>query len=130
VVVVHDDSVWGGEGAAAFIKSLRERVQDSVVLNANPDTTAFPLAEFDAGQLNATNVLDEIARVRGRIVYAAVNSRMMRAIFAAFHARVVAGTDTWFQRHADFVWLLGFADEQIFRDSVRRRDSQPWPAIC
>jgi hypothetical protein len=120
VVVLHDGSVWGRESAASFVASFAHLVPDGRVLN--PDTTEFSISAFDAGQLTITDVLDEIARVSGRIVYAAVNPRLMRSIFSAFDARVRAATHTWFQTRDDFAWLLGWASQQMFYNPVRRHD--------
>jgi hypothetical protein len=66
----------------------------------------------------ANNVLDMIAREGGRIVYAAMTPSMMRTVFAAFDARVQAGTDRWFQRREDFAWLLAWSSEQVFLNEV------------
>ena len=85
----------------------------------NPETAVFSVSAFDAGALDVNSVLNEISRVRGRIVYPAVNPRMMGAILAAFDLRLRGGTDAWFSRAADFQWLLSWASSSIFYNAVR-----------
>jgi hypothetical protein len=117
---------WGSERAAAFISSFEQRVTDGIVLNR--DTAAFSITAFDAGELNVNSVLDAIASVRGRIMYAAITPRMMRAIFAEFDTRVRSSTDTWFQSFGDFAWMIGWVSEQIIRNEVRSKYTlSGWP---
>jgi hypothetical protein len=116
VVVVHDGTVWGRESAAAFCSSFASEVPGGIVLN--PHTMEVSVRAFDAGELNITDVLDEIARVRGRIVYAAVNPRLMGCIFSAFDSRVRDAAHPWFHSRDAFAWLLSWASQQMFYNSV------------
>jgi ABC-type branched-subunit amino acid transport system substrate-binding protein len=115
VVVVHDDTLWGRESAAAFVSALQGIVANSVVLNRH--TMEFPRAGFEAGLFNASTVLDEIARARGRIVFTAVGASMMRAIFTAFDSRTRSRWHPWFQKKRDFAWLV--SDMPNFQHAVR-----------
>jgi hypothetical protein len=117
VVVLHDGTVWGSGSAASFESAFLEMVSGGEVLNALNES--FSITAFDTGDLSTTTILDEIARVGGRIVFAAINNRMMRAIFAAYDERVQACSDPWFQRREDFAWLLGDSTTSVFYNTVR-----------
>ena len=116
VVVLHDGTVWGSGSAASFTRSFLQTVSGGEVLNA--DTTEFSIAAFDAGDLSITTILHEIARVEGRIVFAAINPRMLRAIFAAYDELVQSGSHPWFQRREAFAWVLGEPSTSIFYNTV------------
>ena len=65
-------------------------------------------------------LLDEIVRVRGRIVYAVLSPRVMGAVLAAFDSRVQRAQEhPWFQRRGDFAWVIGAISQQIFFNAVR-----------
>jgi hypothetical protein len=117
IVVLHDGTVWGSGSATSFIRAFLQIMSGGEVLNAN--TTEFSIAAFDAGNLKTSDILNEIARVRGRIVFAAINSRMLRAIFAAYDELVQAGSHPWFRRRDDFAWLLGFPSTSMLYNTVR-----------
>jgi ABC-type branched-subunit amino acid transport system substrate-binding protein len=108
IVVIHDRTTWGGEAAAAFTGWLQQEMPGCETVAA-----AFSYAGFSAGQLNVTDILDEIARVQGRIVYLAMQSTMAGAVFAAFHTRIEGGRHPWFERRGDFAWLLAYVDAQL-----------------
>jgi hypothetical protein len=118
VVVVHDGTTWGREAAAEFISQFQQAVPDGT---ANTTTLDYSYSAFASGQLNVTDILHEIARWRGRIIYLAVQPVMARALFVAFDSLTRAANYPWFASKADFAWLLAWVDAQIFLNPVSVR---------
>jgi hypothetical protein len=116
VVVIHDYTIWGTESAAAFISSLDEEVPDADIYTA-AFSYANKSAQAVAGHVNVTDLVDEIARVRGRVVFLAVQSSMAREVFVEFDRRTREGLG-WFARKGDFAWLLAYVDTHLFINAV------------
>ena len=80
VAVLHDDSPWGEDAAATFVRMLTET--GGTLLNAG--ATRVAISELHAGRVHAADLLVALQRAEARIVFVALSqARHARALFAA-----------------------------------------------
>ncbi|KAJ8609833.1 hypothetical protein CTAYLR_008111 [Chrysophaeum taylorii] len=127
LIVIHDDTQWGQEGAQAFVDNFHS--DEHLILGGGicvsganytcGATTkidgvnvgvAFSLEAFDAGDITGTDILESVASLDTNIILIATYPRVQEKIFAASY-------NTGLFLGAGYGWLTFFPSEDTFLDS-------------